>query len=208
MKQHLIICSRYPRAGQSKTRLIPHIGAGKAALLQKKMTEKLISEADFLFQETSIPSSISYSGASNFLMQEWLGNRNFFAQQGEDLGSRMEHAFASMHAHSFTDIILVGSDIPALNSNLLQKAFSELNKHDVVLGPTEDGGYYLIGMKEEVFHNLANHLFHDIPWSTEKVYSLSAKRISRAGYTFASLPTLRDIDQYSDLLYAQQKGHI
>jgi len=208
MKQHLIICSKYPRAGYSKTRLIVDIGAEKAALLQKEMTEKLITEADLLFQETAISLSLSYSGASEPIMYKWLGDRSFLAQKGDCLGSRMEHAFASIYAKGYEDVIVVGSDVPALDSNLLQKAFNELEKYDTVIGPTEDGGYYLIGMKKDVFCNLAKNLFHNIPWSTEMVYPISAKRIFDSGYTLFTLPLLRDIDHYADLLYAQEKGYI
>lgn len=208
MKQHLIICTRYPQAGLSKTRLIPNIGAEKAALLQKKMTEKLAAEADRLFQKSSVSSSLFYSGANKYLMRQWLGHRHFVAQQGDDLGSRMEHAFTHTYRAGFDEVLLVGSDIPSLDADLLQQAFTELKSHDIVLGPTQDGGYYLIGMKNAVFQNLVKDLFNDIPWSTEAVYNITVKRILNAGYSFFCLPPLRDIDNYSDLLYAQEKGHI
>lgn len=208
MKQHLIICSRYPQAGRSKTRLIPYIGAQQAALLQKRMTEKLLVEADTLYHRTQIPSSLFYSDGSPFLMQEWLGKRHFVEQHDGDLGQRMEHAFRYMFSLGYSRIILVGSDIPALNTHLLESAFNTLENHDTVLGPTEDGGYYLIGIKKDAFPHLSKALFHNIPWSTKTVFSLSSMQIREAGYSLTCLPTLRDIDHYSDLLYAQEQGHI
>lgn len=208
MKNHLIICSRYPRAGYTKTRLIPDIGADNAALVQKQMTEKLVFEADKLHSRTRISSSLFYSDASESAMQQWLGTRHFVAQYEGDLGQRMDHAFRYIFNQGYRHTILVGSDIPAIDTQLLQQAFVELESHDTVLGPTEDGGYYLIGIKNDVFENVAQLLFQQMPWSTETVFSLSAERILQAGYSLATLPALRDIDHYSDLIYAQEQGHI
>lgn len=208
MKQHLIICSRYPRQGHCKTRLIPHLGAEQAAELQKKMTEKLVLVADHLRRNSAVSVSLFYSDGDESLMNAWLGPRTYVAQQGNDLGQRMEHAFGYVFSKGYQEVILVGSDIPSLDTPILQHAFAALKSHDAVLGPTVDGGYYLIGFRSEVFNNLAPELFTNMPWSTEMVCSITAERIAKEGYSHTQLTPLQDIDTYDDLLEAQKMGYI
>ena len=92
----------------------------------------------------------------------------------------------------YSSVIIIGSDIPALDHSLVEEAFSVLEDHDVVLGPCHDGGYYLIGMKQ------SHDLFSGITWSSSSVFSDSKKKCKELGLTLGVLQTLDDVDTLSD----------
>ncbi|TAK33427.1 MAG: glycosyltransferase [Saprospiraceae bacterium] len=113
-------------------------------------------------------------------------------QSGADIGERMAHAIgAVLLAHS--KAVLAGGDIPGLRPEIIEQAFEYLTSHDFVIGPASDGGYYLIGMKEP-----QPSIFHGIAWSTDKVFAQTVAAIEKLGKTFATLPTLPDVDYEDD----------
>ena len=118
-------------------------------------------------------------------------------QRGADLGERMSSAFAEVFVRTGTDrVLLIGSDIPHITADLLEDYFSKLDEHDVVLGPAEDGGYYLVGLHRTSF---TPALFEDIPWSTGRVRRETVRRAEKLGLSVYLGPTLRDIDTLEDL---------
>jgi len=105
-----------------------------------------------------------------------------------DLGKRMTKAFESV-LESNNKAVIIGSDCPEISAKLIEEAFLKLNDKDVVIGPTYDGGYYLLGMK-----NLHQELFQNIDWSTEKVFDQTVNKIVSLDLSFDTLEKLTDLD--------------
>jgi len=115
-------------------------------------------------------------------------------QTGDDLGARMASAFKQALGSPYRSVVVIGTDIPGINGPLLTMAVKSLQDHDVVLGPTVDGGYYLIGLRSHV-----PDLLENMPWSTDQVYARTKQKIQDLGLTLKVLPTLRDLDTVEDL---------
>ncbi len=197
---HLIIFTRYPKPGKTKTRLIPALGSLKAAQLQRKMTEKIAGEALKLQNKQGVDITVFHTRGTREEMAAWLGNSfQYHLQSKGDIGNRMGDAFFHIFNTTAESVILVGSDIPELTSVIIEQGFVSLKKHDTVIGPSRDGGYYLIGMKSKNAPQLIQALFNKIPWSTADVLKVSIQRLADAGYSHSLLTTLRDIDQPDDL---------
>ncbi len=114
-------------------------------------------------------------------------------QQGTDLGSRLEHAINEAFQHGAAKVVVIGSDCPDVSAADISDARAALEKNDVVFGPAQDGGYWLIGMKKA-----QPALFRGIAWGTEKVLDQSQARAEEAGLEIALLRTLADIDTAAD----------
>ena len=115
-------------------------------------------------------------------------------QTGEDLGSRMSHAFDAVFGMGYRRAILTGSDVPSLSASVYGEALKLLQDHDLVLGPSMDGGYYLIGLTHPV-----PDLFTGIPWSTNQVFDLTMKKAHNLPLKTAVLPSEHDLDTMADL---------
>jgi rSAM/selenodomain-associated transferase 1 len=116
-------------------------------------------------------------------------------QEGNDLGTRMHASFMTLFANGFKHVALIGTDVPSLPLTHYRQALDQLATHDLVLGPARDGGYYLIGLTRPV-----GELFHDIPWSTDRVLATTRERAADKGLKTALLPAWRDVDTVDDLL--------
>lgn len=206
--QRLILFTRYPRPGSTKTRLIPLLGADGAARLQKSMTEALATSVRRFALDVPVETVVCHHGGSTEEMQTWLGNDFTYQQQGPgDIGQRMFHALRTGLDAGAERIVLVGSDIPGLSTTIMAEAFDRLHHCPVVLGPTLDGGYYLIGVRDDIRSPHLASLFADIPWSTAKVFLYTVQRMEAAGLNFAPLPLLRDVDEPMDLNGATLPRH-
>lgn len=202
---HLIIFSRFPEPGETKTRLIPTLGQVKAATLQQRMTEKITGEALELIMESGISVTIFYTGSSRKKMSVWLGNSFDYQHQSTgDIGDRMGDAFAKASCNANKFIILIGSDIPEITAEIIRKGFKCLKDVNAVIGPCRDGGYYLVGMRAEDAPQLSNVLFKQIPWSTDAVLQTSLRRLTDFGHSYSLLQTLSDIDRPDDLHIAER----
>jgi len=200
-KKSLIIFTRYPEIGKTKTRLIPAIGAEKACNLQRLMTESTVKKAYQLRAKFKIDINIYFHGGSKDLMQNWLGNNyNYYPQNGQDLGIKMYNAFGDSFAKNSCEVVIIGTDCLDLDENILNQAFNQLNNYDLVIGKAEDGGYYLLGLK-----SLNKDLFININWGSDSVFNTTVAIASRLNYSIYQLPTLRDIDRPEDLEYYRHK---
>lgn len=198
--QRLILFTRYPKPGSTKTRLIPLLGADGAAMLQKSMTEALAASVRRLAHDIPVETVVCHHGGSIEEMQTWLGHDFTYQQQGPgDIGQRMFHALCNGLDAGAKRIVLVGSDIPGLSTTIMAEGFDRLRHSPVVLGPALDGGYYLIGVRDDIPAPHLASLFTDIPWSTAEVFLRTVDRVESAGLTFAPLPLLRDVDEPLDL---------
>ncbi|MFW2364880.1 MAG: TIGR04282 family arsenosugar biosynthesis glycosyltransferase [Desulforhopalus sp.] len=206
IKSQLLIFTRYPEPGSTKTRLIGELGADKAAELHKKLTERLVNEARQLEKYTKIPAVIHYCGGSREKIISWLGPMVPVKQTEGDLGARMAAAFTHAFSGGVGAAILVGTDIPDISVRLLGQAFSALQQGEVVIGPSCDGGYYLIGLRVEQAPELLPLFFTEMRWSSSDLFKITMDRLAEAGYEATILPTLRDIDLPDDLPFARSKG--
>ncbi|MEB3225284.1 MAG: TIGR04282 family arsenosugar biosynthesis glycosyltransferase [Synechococcus sp.] len=197
MVAQLIIFTRYPIPGQTKTRLIPALGAEGAAHLQRQLTEHTLQTVKAL---TDIDISIYFAGGSLPQMQDWLGDEwTLQAQQGKNLGDRLIHAFQTSNQQGYDKTVVIGIDCPGITSVILETAFLNLDAAEVVLGPALDGGYYLIGLRRNM-----PELFTDMPWGTEQVFQETQTRSQRLHLSLALLPSLQDIDYPEDLSVWEQ----
>lgn len=203
LKNRLIVFTRYPEAGKTKTRLIPYLGAKKAADLQRQMTECIVGTTRSLSVRGSLSVEIHFAGGSLCQMQDWLGLELAYRPQPEgDLGKRLQQAFANGFQKGLERIVVIGSDCPEISSHHLEQAFHQLTRHDVVLGPAEDGGYYLVGISQA-----CAQLFQGIAWGTGRVFEQTVAIATRLGLSLATLETLRDVDRPEDIAIFKQAAH-
>jgi len=181
----LLLFTRYPQPGQTKTRLIPALGAAGAAALHRRLTEATLAT----LLATGLPVELWVTGAPVAAFQAWLGQSVPILPQGEgDLGARMDRALQP------TPAILVGSDLPTLAASHITAASARLADGKVALGPAEDGGYYLVGLPAP-----APFLFDAMVWSTSGVLAETRRRLEANAVPYALLPTLADLDRPEDL---------
>lgn len=194
-KQHLIIFTRYPEPGKTKTRLIPALGTEGAANLQRQMTEHTLSQVKQLQSTSAISFEVRFAGGDLQLMQNWLGSDLLYQPQGEgDLGSRMARSLLSAFQSGAEKVTIIGTDCPDVNAQILANAFEQIHQYDLVLGPAIDGGYYLIGLQRPV-----PELFTNIDWGTAQVLQQTVDIAQTLNLSVGYLPPLADIDRLEDL---------
>jgi len=192
-KSALLIFTRAPIPGQTKTRLVPLLGVQGAAEFHKTVLQATMVEA-----KASVFATIEIWSATendhSFLKQCALDySCAMKIQQGNDIGERMHHATDTALMEKEL-VVLIGSDCPALSTDILNQAYLALvNGKDAVLGPAKDGGYYLIGLKK------ANpDIFQDIAWGEGDVAERTRQNFNRLGLDFAELEELADVDTPED----------
>lgn len=197
----LLLFTRYPRPGQTKTRLIPALGADGAATVQRRMTELVVATARRFASLPERRLEIWATGADFRTLGLWLGFDLKYRDQGAgDLGQRLLRAVGDTFAQGTKAVIVMGSDCPALSVAHIDEAAKLLSAGtDLVLGPAHDGGYYLIGLNQ-----VAVSLFENIPWGTEKVMAATLKAASRLDLRVQQLALLADIDRPQDLIFWRQ----
>ena len=183
--KRVVVFVKNPVEGQVKTRLAAQIGS-EAAL---KIYNQLLKHTAQVCQH--FPYAVYYS--RNILKNDDFKTPSKYVQQGENLGDRMFNALQEGFSMGYTHQVLIGSDLPGLNSDLMLQAFDQLTKHEIVLGPAEDGGYYLIGMQAPY-----KEVFDKVAWSTNKVLSQTLQHCKP--YNYGLLKTLTDIDTEEDLI--------
>jgi rSAM/selenodomain-associated transferase 1 len=195
----LILFTRYPVPGITKTRLIPCLGPRGAADLQRQMTAHVLAQAAALKDRDGSALEVRYEGGNGRLMQAWLGNAVDCVPQGRgDIGQRMERALRDALRQGVTHAVLIGSDIPGITTALLQKAFEKIGETTLVLGPATDGGYYLIGMSPACLA-AASPIFANMAWGTSAVLKETCRRLRRRRLDYCLLEPLDDVDRPEDL---------
>ncbi|MGB5984625.1 MAG: TIGR04282 family arsenosugar biosynthesis glycosyltransferase [Desulfobacterales bacterium] len=199
-RERLILFTRYPRAGTTKTRLIPVLGAQGAADLQRRMTQRILEAARRVAEQRSLVIEVDYSGGDMAAMAQWLGSDlEYRPQSSGDIGRRMAAALTWALTPPRQTAVLMGTDIPDITPEIITCAFDRLRQTDLVLGPTRDGGYYLIGMTSQSASRLLPRIFEGIAWSTPTVVAATREIARRLGATMTELPLLRDVDRPEDL---------
>lgn len=193
----LVIMARYPEQGKIKTRLARSIGQeGTLRLYQAFLTDLAWRFASWtchlLWAYT--PTEVDFNAFIASLASLDASLLCSFPQEGPDLGARLYQAFRFTQSRQFQRTILIGSDSPQISRTIVTQAQEALDSVDVVLGPAEDGGYYLIAMKEP------HDLFSDIPMSTDVVLQMTLERARSLGLSVHLLEPLFDVDKLPELL--------
>jgi rSAM/selenodomain-associated transferase 2/rSAM/selenodomain-associated transferase 1 len=185
----LIVFGRYPAPGKTKTRLIPLLGAARAADFQRALTEKTVRTDKAFARRQGVAIEACFEGCDGNRLVRWLGSGLVFSPQGgEDLGQRMGMAFRKAFQESCRRVVLHGTDIPGLSVHHLQQAFEALREKDLVLGPSTDGGYWLIGLKRYA------DLFRGLEWGTPSVFAKTVGAAQHLNLSFHVLEPLTDMD--------------
>ncbi len=199
----LVVFLRAPEPGRVKTRLAKDVGDEKALALYKGFVSATLDAADaWCGRHGQAPESRAiriayYPENRQDMVAAWLGReRQYIAQSGKDLGRRMANAMAGAFDHGAGRVALVGTDIPQIRSGLLAQAFDALNRSDVVIGPSLDGGYWLIGACRETF---IPAIFENIDWGTSSVCAATTELCQTHGLATSFLEPLRDVDTLADL---------
>ena len=189
-KNLLMIFIKNPVAGEVKTRLGASIGSTNALQVYKK----LLSHTREIAVQVKCDREIWYSSMID-RRDSW--NSDLFEkklQQGRNLGVRMSGAFQQAFEAGYEKAVIIGSDCPELEPQHIEDAFDALRSEDAVIGPSEDGGYYLLGMKK-----YTPEIFSDIEWSTSSVFEETMRHFEQLGLTCKTLEVLNDIDTIEDL---------
>jgi uncharacterized protein len=194
MKNYAIILMiKYPQLGNVKTRLAVDIGGFHATELYACFLKDMAT----MINKSNYPKVISYSpddaSTLSFFKNMFGENNLYFPQDGNNLGEKMLNAFAKTYENNFTKTVLIGSDTPQLSLKIIKNAFSALDTMPTVIGPSLDGGYYLIGFDKNEFHH---KYFENISWSTDKVFSQTIRAVQKS---YVLLQELNDIDTLIDL---------
>ncbi len=182
----LALFTRFPTPGRAKTRLIPLTGPELAAQVHARLAERTVGV--LRAAEPSAKLEIHFTGADKASFADWLGPVHLVEQAD---GGLTERLLAAMHP---APVIFFGADTPELMEHHVRAAVAGLTHHDVMIGPSEDGGYYLIGLK-----CMMPFLFDAMPWSTEQVFSETLRRLTERGIKPLLLDTLADCDRPEDL---------
>ena len=205
----VVVVAKAPRPGRVKTRLCPPLSLANAASLHHAFLRDTLERLRSL---DGVEVVIAYAPLEDreFFEATWAGV-TFVPQTDGDLGARLTAIFATLCARGFRAVVAVGADTPTLPLAFVRAAFAHLDQGaDVVLGPAEDGGYYLIGLRTP-----QPALFDHIPWSTDRVFADTTQRGERDGLHLTTLPRWRDVDTFSDLIHlakdfergTEQAGH-
>ena len=194
-KNNLIIFVKYPEKVEVKTRIGNDIGSEKAKAIYSAITLFLLSvlsNSDYYSMTVAFtPKNIMKD------VKDWLNihHAEYKPQLGESLGEKISDAFDKSFNSGFLNTVIIGSDCIEINGELINKAFDYLEDHDCVLGPARDGGFYLIGLKNQNYP----YIFNGIEWSTDKVLKSTIKKIDQNNLSYKLLDVLNDIDKVEDV---------
>ena len=193
--EKLIVYTRYPEPGKTKTRMIPALGKEGAAKLQREMTEHTLNTARQLKESRNLEIEVHFTGGNKQLMLDWLGkDLNYIIQVTGDLGAKMQSSFQQAFASNNQRVVTIGIDCPDISLNILNNAFNSLYKRELVLGVAKDGGYYLIGLNKMI-----PQLFQNINWGTEIVLKQTKAIAEQLNLNIKYLSSLSDVDYPEDL---------
>lgn len=202
MRRAILLFVKYPEPGRVKTRLAATVGAEAAARIYRRLVAAVLGALpadDALVVAFDPPEKraeiVAWLGAA-------LAGRRavFLPQAAGDLGARLERAFAETFALGFENVAVIGSDCIEMTPATFAATWQALATHDAVLGPSTDGGYYLLALRQP-----CAALFHGIAWSTDAVRAETLARARSAGLRVQELAALPDIDTEADWRRAEGK---
>ena len=186
------VMAKAPLPGLAKTRLIPALGAEGAAALAQRLLDHAVAQAVAAAVGPVTLWCTPEETHPSFHALRLRHGIKLAQQQGADLGQRMHHIFEQATG----PLLLMGTDLPGLNAEMIREAAMRLGDHDAVFVPAVDGGYGLVGL-----HRPCASLFENMRWSTPQVMAQTRARLARAGLRHSELPALQDIDEPDDLIH-------
>jgi rSAM/selenodomain-associated transferase 1 len=186
----LIIFYKNPRLGKVKTRLAATVGDAKALEVFRALADHTCSVTKSLECDRAVYYSDEIELGDLWSPETFMKH----VQQGDDLGERMKNAFLDDFKKEYTSVCIIGTDCAELTSDIIRQGFQCLRTADAVIGPAQDGGYYLLGMKE-----MFPAVFENKRWSTQSVLADTMRDFESAGLMAVRLPVLRDVDTSEDL---------
>lgn len=196
----IIVMAKVPRAGRVKTRLRPFLSGEQASELAVCFLQDTISTIKNLSENVIV--AFTPAGERRTIEAVLPGDLSFIEQKGHDLTERLESVIEFAANRNFSPIIVIGADSPTLPAEFVRKAIEsfESDETDIALGATEDGGFYLIGLRGKYFG-----LFENIRWSSEFVFRQTAENIERLNLKLFQLPRWYDVDTADDLIFLREK---
>ena len=199
--------TKWPRYGHCKTRLSKDVGEKNASLIQIMMLQHTISVAKSLFEKNILDISLAISGIGFNSSKRWcqqMGLKDFYLQGKGSLGERMKRQILKHQKHSFLNkdrpLIFIGTDLPNLCHLELIETISRLKSSEVVIGPSSDGGYWLIAFSATILSNNLFHPFIDIEWSTSNVLQKTIDNLNKINLKVDYLNNKIDVDNIYDLV--------
>jgi rSAM/selenodomain-associated transferase 1 len=189
----LIVFLKHPEPGAVKTRLVPTLGAEVAAAVYRALAEEVLRATVPRRGEYETLVFFDPPGAGEAI-RAWLPGLRLFAQSAGDLGSRMTAAFARAFERGARRVAIIGTDTPTVTRETVAGALAALDEAELVVGPAEDGGYYLLALGEP-----HPELFQNVAWSTPAVLEETLARAATAGLRVRELDRCRDVDTLEDL---------
>lgn len=187
-KNLLLIFTRNPELGKVKTRLAKSLGNEKALEIYKFLLNRTKEVTQHLIADKAVYYSVKIRENDIWDAKIYQKHQQF----GNDLGERMHNAFQYSFDNNYDKVMIIGSDLYDLTPEIINDAFEKLNQNDVVLGPAEDGGYYLLGMKK-----LDPKIFQNKDWGTSSVREATLKDLEKQNVHL--LQTLNDVDVFEDI---------
>jgi len=185
----LIIFAKNPEKGRVKTRLAKTLGEEKALDIYRSLLDFTLRIAEGCEADKEL-------WYSRFIPEQEKWDKKGFQiklQQGDDLGERMKNAFRKAFKKGYQKAVIIGSDCAGISEELIDASYAKLEEADMVIGPSTDGGYYLLGLKE-----CYDALFEGISWSTDKVLKQTRDAAEELGIKTALLPERNDVDNEAD----------
>ena len=194
------VMARYPRPGEVKTRLVPALGDDGAAALHRELAAHCVARMRPLHATGEARVEVHVEGGSRGAVRAWFGDwPRFVPQPDGDLGDRLRAALAGAFASGARCAVVVGSDCPAARATHVRAALRQLATHDVVIGPAEDGGYWLLGVSASAAPRALRVLFAGIGWGGSTVFQDTVERAEAASLSVAVAERLADVDRPEDL---------
>ncbi|NIP38399.1 MAG: DUF2064 domain-containing protein [Candidatus Dadabacteria bacterium] len=192
-ENNLVVFLKYPEQGKVKTRLAKDIGDKKALLIYKNLVPRVLKQIN----ANNYDISVCYYPENKVIkIQKWINSERYkySPQTGGDLGIKMLNAFNDSFSSGYKRSVIIGTDCPDIDDDLVNTSFNLLNSNDLVIGPATDGGYYLIGLRESL-----EALFTNISWGTDTVLKQTLNIVSKLNISCKLLDFKTDIDTVEDL---------
>ena len=193
-KTCVLLLVKYPEEGNVKSRLAKHICEKIVVEIYRNFVLDILS----MLNKSNIPFTVLFHPINALKKFEvWLGTKyEYVPQIGQNLGERIKNGFLNVFTKDFSNAIVLASDIPNLTENILLESYVAFDNSDAVIGPSPDGGYYLIGFKRDSFFP---EIFEKMVWSRNTVFNETIERLKKAKCKVHILPLLPDIDTLEDL---------
>ena len=197
-----VLLVKYPEKGKVKARLLRQINKESVAELYKNFVLDMIS----MLERSGTQYIIAYRPKTALRkFEKWLGfEQTYLPQRGRGMGQMLKNIFIDTYSKSFKRVIVIASDCPDLPEEILKEAIIALEDHSTVIGPSPDGGYYLIGFTQEAF---SPKTFEAVTWSTAKVFKETISKLKNQRQNIHVLPEWRDVDTLADLQNLFERNH-